>query len=329
MKRSISVVIPNYNGKHLLEQNLPSVVGALERSGAQYEIIIVDDCSTDNSVQFTQENYPQIQLIRSLANKGFSVACNKGITVSKNELTLLLNTDIQLPADYLESQFKYFDDPATFGVMGKVLDFKDGAVQDTARYITFSGFKIKANNFYHLADENFWCPTAYLSGANALVDSQKLKALGGFDEIFSPFYCEDFDLGLKAWRVGWKCYYQPQCYCLHEHSSTTKNIRTRSWVKAIFFRNRLILHAIHLNGLARALLLVQVLFTDVLFRWLSFNFYFYNSLSMFFKMNSQVRTSRRNFKNLMKDHRSDRSISKIKAIMDEMIKGQVVIEGRS
>ena len=329
MKKSISVVIPNYNGRHLLEQNLPSVIKALENSGSNYEIILVDDYSLDDSIQFTRKNYSQIQIISSPSNGGFSVACNKGITVAKNELTFLLNTDIQLSSDYFASQFKYFDDPTTFGVMGKVLGFKDGSIQDTARYISYSGFKIKANNFFHLRDESFWCPTAYLSGANALVDTQKLKDLKGFDEIFSPFYCEDFDLGLRAWRVGWKCYYQPQSHCLHDHSSTTKNIRTRNWVKAIFFRNRLIVHAIHLNSLARALLLTQVFFTDFLFRWLSFKFYFYNSLSMFFQMNTQVQKSRGNLKKLMESHQSKISISDIKTIMNEMIKGQVVIEGRS
>ena len=329
MKRSISIVIPNYNGRHLLEQNLPSVIAALENSGTEYEIILVDDYSVDDSIQFTRQNFPQIQIISSPSNGGFSVACNKGITVSKNELTFLLNTDIQLLPDYFESQFKYFDDPATFGVMGKVIGFKDGSIHDTARYISRSGFKLKANNFFHLQDENFWCPTAYLSGANALVDTQKLKALGGFDEIFSPFYYEDFDLGLRAWRVGWKCYYQPQSQCLHDHSSTTKNIRTRKWVKAIFFRNRLIVHAIHLNALARSLLLVQIFFTDFLFRWLSFRFYFYNSLGMFLQMNAQIQKSRGNLRKLMENHQSNISISNIKAIMDEMIKDQAVIKGRS
>ena len=56
-----------------------------------------------------------------------------------------------------------------------------------------------------------------------VIDTKKLKDIGGFDEIFSPFYCEDFELGLRAWRLGWKCYYDPKSYCIHDHSSTTKN----------------------------------------------------------------------------------------------------------
>lgn len=328
-QKNISVVIPNYNGKHLLMQNLPSVIKALENSGTGYEIILVDDFSTDNSVEFIQIHYPKIKLVTSTKNGGFSKACNKGIKVASLELTLLLNTDIQLPQDYFHSQFKYFDKPDTFGVMSKVIGFKNKEIQDTARYISRSGFKIKANNFFYVKDENFWCPTAYLSGANALVDTKKLKAIGGFDEIFSPFYCEDFDLGLRAWRLGWKCYYQPQTYCLHDHSSSTKNIGTRNWVKSIFFRNRLIVHAIHLNNFERYLWLVQIFLTDFLFRWISFRFYFYKSLSMFLKMQNGIRHSRSEFKSLMQKFNSKMSVSDIKKVMDKMLEGQVVVKGRA
>lgn len=327
-KKGISVVIPNFNGQHLLEQNLPSVLTALKNSATDYEIILVDDCSADASILFTESAYPEILIIKSLVNQGFSASCNKGISVAQKELTFLLNTDIQLPEDYFETQFKYFDDPETFGVMAKVIGFKNREVQDTARYITRSGLKIKANNFFYVKDPDFWCPTAYLSGANALVDTQKLKAIGGFDEIFSPFYCEDFDMGLKAWRLGWKCYYQPQTYCLHDHSSSTKNVGTRNWVKSIFFRNRMIVHSIHLGTFQRLLWLLQIFLTDFLFRWISFKFFFYHSIAMFLKMQDQIRQSRRTFRTLMEKYESKRSVDDIKKTMDEMMKGQEIIKGR-
>ncbi|NEU08981.1 glycosyltransferase family 2 protein [Flavihumibacter sp. R14] len=329
MKKNISVVIPNFNGKHLLQQNLPSVLKALEYSGTRFEIILVDDHSTDDSIAFTERNYPQIQIVSSKTNGGFSVACNKGIAVAQYELTLLLNTDIQLPENYLESQFEYFQYPDTFGVMGKIIGFKNKEVQDTARYISRSGFKIKANNFFYLEDTDFWCPTAYLSGANALVDTQKLKAIGGFDEIFSPFYYEDFDLGLRAWRVGWKCYYQPKAFCMHDHSATTKTIRTRSWVKSIFYRNRLLFHAIHLDTLQRTMWLTQIVLTDLLFRWISFRFYFYKSTGMFLSMQKEISQSRNRLKLLMINNKTETSVQDIKNRMDELLTGQAIIKGRA
>ena len=328
MLKSISVVIPNYNGRHLLQQNLESVVSALKNSKALFEIIVIDDASSDGSAQFVKQAYPDITLIINDVNCGFSVSCNKGIAVANNELILLLNTDIQLPIDYLSRQFKYFEKADTFGVMAKIIGFKDGQIQDTARHVSRSGFKIKTNQFFHVKDESFWCPTAYLSGANALIDAHKLKEMGGFDEIFSPFYGEDLDLGLRAWRLGWKCYYQPQCSCLHDHSSTTKNYKTRNWVKAIFFRNRFAVHAIHLNTNELVGWFLQIFFTDFMILWLGFKFYFYKSLGMFLNMRHSIGKSRKKLEVLMAVYESNISVRDIRVIMDEMLKGQTVIKGR-
>jgi GT2 family glycosyltransferase len=320
-KKSISVVIPNYNGKHLLEQNLPSVYEALNSTKIDFEIIIIDDCSTDNSVVFIKQNYPLAHLIINEKNQGFSVSCNRGIANAGKELVLLLNTDIELNNDFFESQFKYFDLPDTFGVMSKIIGAKNGEIQDTARFLKYSGFKIKANNFYQLENEEFFTPTAYLSGANALIDTKKLKEIGGFDEIFSPFYCEDFELGLRAWRLGWKCYYDP--------SSTTKNYRTQNWVKAIFFRNRLYVHAIHLNRIRLTFWFLQITLIDMLFMWIGLKFYYYKSFAMFLNNLNPARKSRKNLKKLMFNHHSTISIDDVIKKMNKMVEGQTFIYNRN
>lgn len=328
-RKSISVVIPNYNGRHLLEQNLPSVVEALKSAKVNYEIIVVDDCSKDQSVLFLEKNYPEIHLIINQKNKGFSVSCNKGINQAKNDLILLLNTDIELNNDFFESQFKYFELPDTFGVMSKIIGAKKGEVQDTARFFKHSGFKIKSNNFFYVKDEDFLTPTAYLSGANALVDAKKIKKIGGFNEIFSPFYCEDFELGLRAWRLGWKCYYDPKSYCIHDHSSTTKNYRTRNWVKAIFFRNRMLVHAIHLSKIKLFFWILQLLVFDLLFMWLGLKFYFYKSFAMFLSSTKSISESRKRMQELIDEQQSGLSIDEVISKMNEMLAGQTIIKGRN
>ncbi len=328
-RKSISVVIPNYNGSKLLEQNLPSVYEALNNAKTDFEIIITDDCSTDSSVAFIRQNYPQVHLIISNKNQGFSASCNKGIALANKDLILLLNTDIELNKDFFESQFKYFELPDTFGVMSKIIGAKDGETQDTARFLKYSGFKIKANNFYHLENEDFLTPTAYLSGANALIDTKKLKDIGGFDEIFSPFYCEDFELGLRAWRLGWKCYYDPKSYCIHDHSSTTKNYRTRSWVKAIFFRNRLFVHAIHLSRMRLFFWFLQITLIDMLFMWIALKFYYYKSFGMFMNNLNPALHSRKKMKELMAKHNSKISIDDVINKMNKMLEGQTIIFRRN
>ncbi|MFA6944348.1 MAG: glycosyltransferase family 2 protein [Pedobacter sp.] len=328
-RKSISVVIPNYNGRHLLGRNLPSVLDALNSAKTDFEIIIIDDCSTDSSVAFISQNYPLITLIVNARNYGFSTTCNKGIAIAEKDLILLLNTDIELNTGYFETQFKYFDLPDTFGVMSKIIGARDGETQDTARFLKYSGFKIKANNFFHVEDENFLTPTAYLSGANALIDTKKLQEIGGFDEIFSPFYCEDFELGLRAWRLGWKCYYDPKCHCIHDHSSTTKNYRTRNWVKAIFFRNRLFVHAIHLSRKRLIFWLLQIVFIDLLFMWIGLKFYFYKSFGMFLSNLKPILHSRKKMNELMNRCHSTASIDEVINKMDKMLEGQTIIYRRN
>ncbi len=321
-EKSVSVIIPNYNGKHLLEQNLPSVIDALERSGVVYEIIVVDDHSGDSSVSFLRRSYPSIKVIESESNNGFSSACNKGIFASVNDLVLLLNSDIQLTPGYFDGMFKYFDAEDTFGVMGQIRGVQ-GEIQDAARLFTRRGTKIKANTFFHIEDNDFWTPTAYLSGANALIDSKKLKDIGGFDEVFSPFYYEDFELGVRAWRLGWKCYYHQRNYCIHEHSATTKNYRTRNWVKAVFFSNRFTFHGIHLNSFGRFFYYIE-LTLSMLFLALGFRLFFLHGFGMFLAKHAEIQRSRKRMKLLMERHGSSLTVPEVMEKFDNALNGRSI-----
>ncbi len=318
---NISVIIPNYNGRKLLENNLPSVFTALKNSGLRYEVIIVDDCSKDDSIAFITQYYPEIILLEKEKNSGFSATCNVGITHAQYNYILLLNSDIQLSPNYFEGQMDYFKNADTFGVMSKIKGANDLEVQDTARLFSLKGFKISPNQFFTIKNPKKRIPTAYLSGANALVDAEKLKILGGFDEIFSPFYYEDFDLGLRAWRMGWKCYYHPDTFCLHEPSSTTKSYRTRNWVKGIYFRNKMLVHAIHLDGLAKCMWYFRLLL-ESLVMWLMGKFYFYRSLYLFFGNFAQVKQSRERLNQLMEKQGESKSLSDVQQEMEQLLAGE-------
>jgi len=246
---SISVVIPNYNGKQLLEANLPSVYAALIFFKDTSEIIIIDDASSDDSVIFIRQHYPDIKLLTNEINKGFSPTVNKGIFASKNELILVLNSDVQLKPDYFNEQLKYFSAADTFGVMGKIIDFRSPNIQDGAKFpkISFKGIKTTYNYIPLKETPETWLPSFFLSGANALIDKEKLWALGGFDEIYAPYYYEDADLGIRAWRAGWKCYFEPRSICMHAASSTIGKLKSEK-VKIIIERNRILFNQLHLSG---------------------------------------------------------------------------------
>src|ERR1700693_5901265 len=128
-KKSISIIIPNYNGANLLKQYLPFAIEAVENTGTAYELIIVDDKSTDDSVDFIKTNYSSVKLILNPENKGFSYTCNRGIEAAKYQLVFLLNSDVKLTPDYFKDQWKYFDEPDTFGVMGRIIDMEGDHIQ--------------------------------------------------------------------------------------------------------------------------------------------------------------------------------------------------------
>jgi GT2 family glycosyltransferase len=316
-KKSISIVIPNYNGTHLLKQYLPYTVAAIETEGVPYEIIVVDDASTDDSVAFLQAEYPQVKLIINAVNSGFSYTCNRGIEAATCDLILLLNSDVKLTPDYFTSQWKYFTLPDTFGVMGRIIDMEGDSIQDAARLPKFNGLKIKTAYFYYTHKKQDQLYTLYLSGANALIDAAKLKQIGGFYELFSPFYCEDMELSMRAWKLNWKCYYEHEAVCRHQISATTKNYKTAQWVKSIYYRNRFYFHALHLDGLALFGWYIQITLIDLLPKLLVGQFWIWKSYTELYKNSAVINQYRNRLKELLHNNNSQISIfnvvDKIKA----------------
>jgi len=297
-KNSISVILPNFNGKHLMEMYIPVTIEALNFSSIDYEIIVVDDCSTDGSSQFIEQYYPQLILIKNAVNSGFSYTCNQGIAIASKELVFLLNSDVKLTKTYFEEQFKYFDCDNTFGVMGRIMNFDGKKIEDAARFPSYKGSKFKANTFYYLENENERALTCYLSGANALINREKLQLLKGFDEIYTPFYFEDFDLGLRAWKMGWSLYYEHQSICYHHVSSSTNMVNASNFVQITYNRNSFILQSIHLNGFIRKMWYLQ-LFTIILIGHLiKGDFWILKSIGTFLHKKCEITQSRDNIHSL-------------------------------
>ncbi|AZI25277.1 MAG: glycosyltransferase [Chryseobacterium sp.] len=321
MQKSVSIVIPNYNGRHLLEKYLPSVFTAAENTGSQFEVIVIDDGSKDNSIEFIQQHYPKIKLLINDRNRGFSFTCNHGIREAQHELILLLNSDVKLDPDYFKAQWKYFEREDTFGVMARIMSFDESRIEDAARLLYYSGCRIKANKFYYSqnpADEDVY--TAYLSGANALVDAKKLKELGGFDEIYSPFSSEDFDLSLRAWQLGWKCYYEHQSFCFHHVSGSTKTQIKSNFIKKVYYRNRYILQGIHLTGIRKALYPLQQIFTELIPKLVTGKIWVWESYQEYLNHQARINESKKKLGQLKLKHQSQRNIDDIIDVINQSIK---------
>jgi len=284
MNPSVSVVIPNYNGKQLLKENLPSIIAALTKANTDHEIIISDDASTDDSIGFIKENYPQIKIIRSEINRGFSHTVNQGIGIAGKMLVFLLNSDIKLKENYFSSQWKYFENPDTFGVMGSIWSEDKKYLMDAAKYPVWKGGQLRTTINYQLAEKNTQgCLTLFLSGANALIDRKKLTALQGMDERYSPYYMEDVDLSVRAWRNGWKCYYEEDAICYHKLSETISKHNSKAHVKRISKRNKFIFHDMHLKDGKRILWKTENAI-NFLSRWIMLDMDYYRSYFAYKKL---------------------------------------------
>ncbi|HYV55738.1 MAG TPA: glycosyltransferase family 2 protein [Chitinophagaceae bacterium] len=315
----ISVVIPNYNGRYLLEEIVPPLMEALQNALLPFEVIVSDDKSTDDSISFLQSVYPQVNVIAHETNRGFAPTINSGIFAAKHSHLLLLNSDVKITPAFFSGLIRYFDKEDTFGVMTRIVGWDNDTIQDGGKYPYFHGVKIKTSGNYIPVDEkkDQWLYSMYLSGANAFVDREKIIQLAAFNEMFAPFYVEDYEVSVRAWRFGWKCYYEHGTVCRHKESVTIKTKAKKNQVNKIYYRNKMYLHALHLPPGLLALWHIQ-LFFECLFNLILFRLYFVQSVIQYLYHLPKVFSKRTAFKKLAKQSR--KKLLSLKEVTEVVLK---------
>ncbi len=237
--KSVSVVIPSFNGQGFLEKNLPPLIKAASAHDAGVEILVVDDAGNDETVRFIRSNYPQITLLVNDRNLGFSETINRGILAARNDIVLALNNDILVGEDLFSKTLHWFDDPDVFSVTPNIIDSQRGTCQAVNKLkpgiCWFRTINLQLNDLPSTTGE---IPLFFGSGGASFSDRKKLLKLGGFDSIYSPFYVEDVDLSYRAWKCGWKCLLEPLVDVYHETSSTILSLHKKRKIKFIGDRNR-------------------------------------------------------------------------------------------
>lgn len=235
--KTVSVVIPTFNGLHLLQKHLPSVIAALRQDD---ELIIVDDCSLDGTQasliatyalqesdkqnlwvgKVGGDNSPTFKLISPEENQRFAGACNLGVQVASNDLVFLLNNDVSPKKNVLEFLIPYFEDFDCFAVGCKEYEHnEDGEV--SGRNILW----FERGRFMHAKARTMVSgETAWVSGGSGLFDRNKWVLLGGFDKRFYPAYWEDIDLSFRARKRGWKVLFEEKAVVFHKHESTNSDV---------------------------------------------------------------------------------------------------------
>ncbi len=232
-----SVVIPNWNGRDLLEKYLPSVIAALSGNAAN-EIIVVDNGSSDGSAEFVRRNFPEVRLIALERNLGFGGGSNTGVRAANNDIVVLLNSDMRVDEGFLTPLLAGFTDDRVFAVSCQI-QFTDPAKKREETGLTQGWWEEGGLRVRHRIDEQILnlYPCFYGGGGSCAFDRRKFLELGGFDRLLEPFYLEDTDLGYQAWKRGWKVLYQPRSVVYHEHRGTIGKRFTEAQIQAVLSKN--------------------------------------------------------------------------------------------
>lgn len=254
----MSILIPSWNGLHLLKENLPSVIKAARlyrsRTGESTEILVVDDGSHDDTVRDLPDLFPGVQLVCREQNGGFAAACNTGFRKCGNELVGLLNNDVRIHSDYFVYKAQHFLNPNVFAVTAKVYEWDRKVFAAGGHLGRFRrGFWSVQRNYdvAGSAAESWIQQTKLLSvyavGGFATYRRRHLELLGGFHELLSPFHWEDIDLSYRAWKRGWEIHYEPRSLAYHRIAATTSAFYKEKVVETVTLRNRLLFHWINLH----------------------------------------------------------------------------------
>jgi hypothetical protein len=235
----LSIVIICWNDRKVIGDCLKSIFAGTHKT--TFEIIVSDNGSTDDSVRFVHENFPEVRVIENGENLGFSKGNNVGIRASQAEWVLILNPDTVIHDGALDRFVEFADAHPETGAVGCHVVNPDGSYQISARpFPTLLGAWVAALYLRPLAYiSNTFLADRYLgwygdserevdwvSGCCVMVRDSLLQQLGGFDEQFFYHY-EEVDLCYRVWKSGVKILFTPQATITHLGGKSVGRFRLR------------------------------------------------------------------------------------------------------
>ncbi|MCH8158033.1 MAG: glycosyltransferase family 2 protein [Nitrospinae bacterium] len=234
MRHDITLVITNWNGAGLLRECLPSVLAAVRYDrDHSYEVMVIDDCSTDNSLEVLAREFPEVRAEKTPRNLGFQEANNYAIRLADSNLVMPMNNDIKLHTESLQHLARHFDDDEIFAVSGKIFAFD----QSTFLYGNRGGYFNMGHFHLYEKPPDDKSQTLFACGGAFMVNRQQYLELGGFDSMYHPLYYEEIDLSYRALKRGWKVSYEPQSIAYHKVQSTISQQEKQRRISLISARN--------------------------------------------------------------------------------------------
>jgi hypothetical protein len=217
MKPLVSIIIVNFNGLRYLD---PCISALMTQSYEPYEIIIVDNGSSDGSAGYVSSHFPDAILVETGSNCGFAGGANTGIRKARGEFILTLNNDTIADTKFLENLIKPMIADSRVGMCASKMIFPDGRINSTGICISRSGAAwdrgiFEGDTGQYEDETEVFGPC----GGAALYRRTMLDEIGLFDEDFF-IYVEDIDLAFRARLAGWLCRYVPTARVIHLHRGT-------------------------------------------------------------------------------------------------------------
>jgi GT2 family glycosyltransferase len=280
-RADVSIVIPTWRGRSLLEAYLPSVLAAAasyenERGGA-VEIVVVDDAGGDDTAAWLETQYPaRVRLVAHDRNRGFCAACQTGFEHARHPIVLLLNNDVRLESNCITPMVNHFAQAEIFAVTGKLFNQSGNVFCNGGKVARFRrGMWSTYENYDALPGTDPALPLLSFTaiGAFSAFDRAKFLELGGFDPLTAMV--EDVEISYRAWKRGWTVKYEPRSIAYHDASQTMDRRYSRRSLDKISRRSRILMHwmLLHDRGMfAHHLLAIAGKF---LANWLILDWRFY------------------------------------------------------
>ena len=224
--KKTAIVILNWNGRKIMEQFLPSVV---ENSSSEAEIIIADNASTDDSLDFLKKNYPQLRTIVNDKNYGFAEGYNRALEQVDADYFILLNSDVEVTPNWIAPVIEYMEEDEKRAIcQPKLLSYHN---RDTFEYaggaggfIDHLGYPFCRGRMFTTVEKdqgqyNDPCEVFWATGAAMFVKADVYKQLGGLDNDFFA-HMEEIDFCWRAKNNGYKVCYCPDSTIYHVGGGT-------------------------------------------------------------------------------------------------------------
>ncbi len=272
-RSSVAVVILNWNGRNYLERFLPSV---LSSKYERYTVYVADNASTDDSVAFLKQQFPSVKILINSHNDGFAGGYNWALQFISEDITVLLNSDVEVDQNWLEPAVKLFEDNENLAaVQPKIIDYNNKSRFEYAGacggWIDKYGYPFSKGRIfdelemdhgqYDQSEPIFWA-----SGAAMFVRTEVFKKCNGFDYFFFA-HQEEIDLCWRMQLAGFQIQSCPQSVVFHIGGGTLSKDNPRKVF--LNFRNNLIMLFKNLQGFDRIYILLIRFALDAISAWKS------------------------------------------------------------